>query len=255
MIPAVLFLRQHALITSRAVWCLSSINKVAARTCSSASSILFASGLSEQKALQSLKKYVCRSPSTVCNNDVLRQHLYQHLSAGYQIPAVWYDTVMKKSIIDPLSKFQEYDLPTLPGLADRKDMPDVSPTSVPVTVEDPNKTEITPKMVLPKLITIRRKKMKKHKLKKFIKRMRFVMRRRRQKKEKRKEREIQQYEREQAKLGQAYSPEKYVDEQLALARKSGWHIDIISEFVHKQEKKRGAATADGSSGHESDNKQ
>jgi len=85
--------------------------------------------------------------------------------------------------------------------------------------------------------------------------MRFVMHRRRQKKQKRKEREIQQYEREQAKLGQAYSAEKYVDEQLALARKSGWHIDIISEFVHEQEKKRAAATAAGSSSHESNNKQ
>lgn len=255
MIPAVLFLRQHALISSHAVWCLSSVNKVVARTCSSASSTLFASGLREWKALPSLKKDVYRSPSMVCSYDVLCQHLYQHLSAGYQIPAVWYNNVMKKSIIDPLLNFQEYDLPTLPGLADRKDMPNVSPASVPVTVGDPNTTEITPKMVLPELITIRRRKMKKHKLKKFRKRMRFVMRRRRQKKAKQKEREIQQYEREQAKLGQAYSAEKYVDEQLALARKSGWHIDIISEFVHEQEKKRAAATAAGSSSHENDNKQ
>jgi len=85
--------------------------------------------------------------------------------------------------------------------------------------------------------------------------MRFVMRRRRQKKEKRKEREIQQYEREQAKLGQAYNAEKYIDDQLALARKSGWHIDIISEFRREREKERGAATAAGAASRDSDNKQ
>ena len=85
--------------------------------------------------------------------------------------------------------------------------------------------------------------MKKHKRKKFIKRMRFVFRRRRQLKENRKENEIQKYEREQVKLGQLYSAEQYVDEQLALARKSGWHIDIIAEFNRERQKERAATAA------------
>jgi len=195
------------------------------------------------------------SPSTVSSNDILRQRLYQHLSTGYQLPTVWYNTVMKKSIIDPLLHFKEYDLPPLPGHTERKELPHISPISVPVTIEDPRNTGVTSKLVLPELITIRRRKMKKHKLKKLRKRMRFVMRRRRQKKEKRKEREIQQYEREQAKLGQAYNAEKYIDDQLALARKSGWHIDIISEFRREREKERGAATAAGAASRDSDNKQ
>jgi len=199
-----------------------------------------APGLSKWKPFPSLKIDAGRLPSTVCSNDVLHYLLYQHLSAGYQLPTVWYNTVMKKSIIDPLSNFEVFDLPMLPGHAERKDVPNAS---LPVAVEDPTKNKVTPMMVLPYLITIRRKKMKKHKLKKLRKRLRFVMRKRRQKKERRKEREIQQYEREQAKLGQAYNPEQYVDEQLALARKSGWHIDIISEFNHEQEKKRAAADA------------
>lgn len=228
---------------------------VVVRTCSTASSVLFSPSLSEWKTLPSVKKNVCCSPTAVCGCDVLHQHLYQHLSAGYQLPAVWYNTVMKKSIIDPLSNFKVYDLPMPSGNAYRKDVPNTSPSSIPVAIEDPNKTEVTHKMVLPKLITIRRKKMKKHKLKKLRKRMRFVMRRRSQKKLKQKEREIQQYEREQAKQGEAYSAEQYVDEQLALARKSGWHIDIISEFSREKEQKRVAADGAGSGSHDSNSKQ
>jgi len=216
-------------------------------------------GSSNWETPPSLKIDACRLPSTVCSHDVLRYQIYQHLSAGYQLPTVCYNTVMKNSVIDPLLNFNVYELPMLPGHAERKDAPDTSVTSISVTVEDPSKTKVTPKMVLPYLITIRRKKMKKHKLKKLRKRLRFVMRRRRQKKEKRKEREIRQYEREQAKLGQAYNPEQYVDEQLTLARKSGWHIDIITEFSREQQKKRAAsaaaAAAAGGASQESDSKQ
>ena len=73
------------------------------------------------------------------------------------------------------------------------------------------------------------------------------MRRRRQLKEKKREREIQQYEREQVKLGQLYNPEQSVDEQLALARKSGWHVDIVAEFSRAGEKEKGAAAGGDSS--------
>ena len=208
----------------------------------SSSTVSSVPGISQQKPLPSLKTDECNSASTVCSNEMLRQHLYQHLSAGYQLPTVWYNTVMKKSIIDPLLNFTEYDLPTSASRNERKDMPAVSTGITPV--EDPKQNTVTDKMVLPYMITIRRKKMKKHKLRKLRKRMRFVMRKRRQLKEKRKEREIQQYEREQAKLGQLYSAEQYVDEQLALARKSGWHIDVIAEFNREREKeKESSATA------------
>ena len=184
---------------------------------------------------------MCNSPPTACSNDVLRQHLFQHLSAGYQLPTVWYNAVMKKSIIDPLSNFKEYDLPTVDGYRERKEVPERSTGVTPM--QDPNQSELNEKLVLPYMITIRRKKMKKHKRKKFIKRMRFVFRRRRQLKENRKENEIQKYEREQVKLGQLYSAEQYVDEQLALARKSGWHIDIIAEFNRERQKERAATAA------------
>ena len=207
---------------------------------------------SEQKPLSSQMKVVHNAPPTVCGNNVLRQHLYQHLSAGYQLPTVWYNTVMKKSIIDPLSNFTEYDLPTVRGYGERKEMPERSTGVTPM--QDPSYSEVTEKLVLPHLITIRRKKMKKHQRKKFIKRMRFVFRRRRQLKEKRKEREIQKYERDQVKLGQLYSAEQYVDEQLALARKSGWHIDIIAEFNREKQKERAAAATSAAGSSDSNSK-
>jgi len=211
---------------------------VAAPTNSSTASS-FALSIRERKPLSSQMKDVCISPSTVNSNNALRQHLYQHLSAGYQLPTVWYNTVMKKSIIDPLSNVEEYDLPTVHG--ERKELPEVSTGVTPI--EDPKtENEVADKLVLPLLVTIRHKKMKKHKRKKFRKRMRFVMRKRRQLKEKRKERAIQKYEREQAELGQLYNAEHVIDEQLVLARKSGWHVDIIAEFNREREKER-AATA------------
>jgi len=139
---------------------------------------------------------------------------------------------MKKSIVDPLSSFRQYDLPTSPGLAERTDLPAV-PSSI-TPLGDPDRTEVVTKLVLPKLLTIRHKKMKKHKRQKLRKRLRFMMRRRRQKKATKKERELQEYERGQIKLGEAYSAEHYVDEQLSLARKSGWHVDVIAEFQRER---------------------
>ena len=209
---------------------------------SSMTTSLFVPSFSERTSLSSQMKDMCILSTTFGNNDVLRQHLYQHLSAGHQLPTAWYNAVMKKSIIDPRFNFnKEYDLPTMPSCVERKEVPETSTSVTPV--EDPTPGEITDKMVLPHLVTIRRKKMKKHKRKKLIKRMRFVLRRRRQLKEKRKERAIQQYEREQAKLGQLYNAEQCIDEQLALARKSGWHIDIIAEFNREKEKDKAAAAS------------
>jgi len=188
-------------------------------------------------------------PSTIHHSDIQRQHLYQCLSAGYQLPTVWYNAVMKKSIIDPVLNFKEYDLPTVSGHGEKREVPG-RPTGV-TPIEDRGRNEVAEKMILLHLIIIRRKKMKKHKRKKLIKRMRFVLRKRRQLKAKRKEREIQKYEREQIKLGELYNAEQYVDEQLTLARKSGWHIDIIAEFNREREKDRAAASSapatDGSS--------
>ena len=46
-----------------------------------------------------------------------------------------------------------------------------------------------------------------------------------------------------SKLGEQYSAEQYVDEQLALARKSGWHIDIVAEFNHERQKEQAAAAS------------
>ena len=130
-------------------------------------------------------------------------------------------------------------MPTVSGGAERRDVPEASTDVTPI--EDPSQIPVADRTMLLNMIQVRRRKMKRHKLKKRRKRQRFMMRRRRQLKAKKKEREIQKYEREQAKLGELFSADQYVDEQLALARKSGWHIDIIAEFNREREKERAAA--------------
>ena len=166
---------------------------------SATAALPFVPGLSGVKPLLSSPvKDAHGSAPTTRSNDVLRQHFYQCLSAGYQLPTVCYNAVMKRSIIDPLSNLTLYDLPTVAGHDGRKDAPQVSSNIT--TVGDPDQSSVANEMLLLNMLQIRRKKMKKHKLRKLRKRQRFVMRRRRQLKEKRKERAIQQYEREQASL-------------------------------------------------------
>ncbi|RZC32925.1 hypothetical protein BDFB_002751 [Asbolus verrucosus] len=65
-----------------------------------------------------------------------------------------------------------------------------------------------------RLIVIRRKKMKKHKLKKLRKRMKYEWAKRRQRRELKKEKDFQAVLIKQCKDGEAFSAEKYVEERL-----------------------------------------
>lgn len=149
----------------------------------------------------------------------------------YRLPAVWYNGGMKKTIVDPTSVLRAYELPSLMNRV-VKDAPASQVSSDPVG--DPVQTSDVVKVTLPYLMTIRHKKMKKHKLKKLRKRMRFVMRKRRAFKQRRKEQAIQEVERKFAKEAADYDPEKYIEERMLLARQSGWGIDIVAEYLGKQ---------------------
>lgn len=101
-------------------------------------------------------------------------------------------------------------------------------------VSDPQTSPVADVVMLPYLMTIRHKKMKKHQLKKLRKRMKFVMRRRKEVKRKRRERQILEYEQKMAKEGADYDAEKFIEQQLLKARSAGWGIDIVAEFSKKK---------------------
>lgn len=148
----------------------------------------------------------------------------------YKLPAVWYKGEMKKTIVDPASILRAYELPSLVNRV-AKDAPTSRVSSDPVG--DPVHPSDVVKVTLPYLMTIRHKKMKRHKLRKLRKRMRFVMRKRRAFKQRRKEQVIQEVERKFAKEAADYDPEKYIEERMSLARKSGWGIDVVAEYLGK----------------------
>ena len=82
---------------------------------------------------------------------------------------------------------------------------------------------------MPLLIKIRRAKMKKHQKKKWRKRMQFKLRDQKIIKLKKKEKKLQDIENEYSTMTKEFDAEKFVDEQIALARKGGWGIDIWSQ--------------------------
>jgi len=148
----------------------------------------------------------------------------------YRLPTVWYNGEIKKSIVDPTVTYRAYELPTCIG-RNVKNAP--MSREIKDSVGDPLQIPGVAKVTLPYLMTIRHKKMKRHKLKKLRKRMRFLMRKRRAVLQRKKEQAIQEVERKFAKEAAEYDPEKYIEEKMALARRSGWGIDVVSEYSNK----------------------
>ena len=91
---------------------------------------------------------------------------------------------------------------------------------------------------MPLLIKIRRAKMKKHQKKKWRKRMQFKLRDRKIMKLKKKENKLQDIENEYSTMSKEFDAEKFVDEQIALARKGGWGIDIWSQRKERLQEKQ-----------------
>jgi hypothetical protein len=181
-------------------------------------------------------EYLAASPlNTFSNVSVPLRRDFDGISLSilreYKLPTVWYNGETKKTIVDPSSVRLAYDLPSLVNRV-MKDAPTMPGSSVPLG--DPVQTSDVVKVTLPYLMTIRHKKMKRHKLRKLRKRMRFVMRKRRAFKQRRKEQAIQEVERKFAKEAADYDPEKYIEEQMSVARKSGWGIDVVAEFVRNR---------------------
>ncbi|KRT81930.1 hypothetical protein AMK59_6174 [Oryctes borbonicus] len=82
-------------------------------------------------------------------------------------------------------------------------------------IEEPVDASVDNTKQAARLIVIRRKKMKKHKLKKLRKKMKFEWAKLRQKRELRKEKEFQAGLIQQCKTAESFSAEEYVNEKLA----------------------------------------
>lgn len=167
---------------------------------------------------------------------------FSHSQMGvqeYKLPTIWYNSVYKHTIVDPIFSKILYELPTFVNSEIEKFDP--SQGSL-VPVLDPNPLQriidhgappIT-KETLPYLITIRHKKMKKHQLRKLRKRMRFLRRKLEAVKRKKREKVLQNYENNMKKWSAEFDAEKYVEDQLRTARKAGWEIDIVAERAEKR---------------------
>ncbi|XP_054268279.1 uncharacterized protein LOC128990074 [Macrosteles quadrilineatus] len=105
------------------------------------------------------------------------------------------------------------------------------------TVEDPSRPGVLEKQAA-RLIVIRRRKMRKHKLKKLRKKMKFEWAKVRQRREMRKEKLFQAGLIEKIKLAEAFDPVKYTADKIAKSKvvdlPKHWHGVRYPEFIIKQ---------------------
>ena len=102
-----------------------------------------------------------------------------------------------------------------------------------ISKKDPNSslndwiTEIPEAIQAKNILKIRRKKMNKHQLKKFRKKMRFVRRKEMHARRKKKEKIFQAQLNSKIQQGIDFDAEEFLQEKLALARKGGYKIDLF----------------------------
>ena len=145
----------------------------------------------------------------------------------YKLPEL--ESTKLKQIVDPFALYKLYELPT-------KQVPYVPEIVEPLRnivpiVEPPSTTglPIIEKHASPWLMRIRHKKMKKHQLKRFRKRMEFVFRRRKMVKAKKREKEMVLMEARWAQLAKDFDANVFVDDNITAAKRGGWGIDILAE--------------------------
>ncbi|KAK2184841.1 hypothetical protein NP493_250g01043 [Ridgeia piscesae] len=156
----------------------------------------------------------------------------------YVLPTTSVNSIQKKTILDPTITPQSYDLPTFSRIVTEK----VTPPPFAITpIADPNPLQAVidqgapplHKEAMPWLVGVRHRKMKKHKLKKFRKRMIFLFRKLNEIKRKKKEKAMLALEREFAQKANDFDPEDYVGRLITKAKRGGWGIDIFEDMRPK----------------------
>ena len=169
----------------------------------------------------------------------------------YRLPTLIQNSTWKKTILDPLTTPASYDLPAQLIIALEKVAP---PTDKYAPIQDPGLLPggvTIKKETMPYLVNIRHKKMKKHKLKKFRKRMIFLHRKLGEIKKKKKEQKMLVVERRFATIAQEFDAEKYIESHIQKAKQGGWKLDIIAERnkVKLEEQQSGGAQELGDAQH------
>ena len=164
--------------------------------------------------------------------------LYTAGSVSYHLPTTSTNSIQKKTIVDPIVTPHLYKLPTFSRVVTEKVTP---PPLAIVPIEDPNPLQPAidqgappvHKEAMPWLIGVRHRKMKKHKLKKFRKRMIFLFRKLNEIKKKKKEKVMLALERDFAQRADDFDAEKYADRLITKAKRGGWGIDIFEDMRPK----------------------
>ncbi|XP_064599469.1 small ribosomal subunit protein mS38-like [Liolophura sinensis] len=97
----------------------------------------------------------------------------------------------------------------------------------------PEKTKV--EKLAKNILKIRRRKMNRHHLKKLRKRMKFVFRKRLHRKLKLKEAKLQEEFRAIMKRAEDFEPRDFVQKNLELARKGGFHVNIFESSRQQQQ--------------------
>lgn len=144
----------------------------------------------------------------------------------------------------PISKIIE-----LPQIQSNVSYEDQLPTQ---SIEEPSPASSQEKQAA-RLIVIRRKKMKKHKLRKLRKKMKFVWGKERQNRELKKEKAFQAFLLDNIKRAQMFDPAQYAAEKLSKVKEvelpQVWHgvrypEHIIKQLMEEQENKKRQIEAD-----------
>ena len=88
------------------------------------------------------------------------------------------------------------------------------------------------------LVQIRKTKMNKHQKRKWKKRMQFRIRDRKIAKIKKREKKLQEFDNQYRTMTEEFDAEKFVDEQIAMARKGGWGIDTWSRRKQREQEEQ-----------------
>ncbi|CAD5122459.1 DgyrCDS10882 [Dimorphilus gyrociliatus] len=87
---------------------------------------------------------------------------------------------------------------------------------------------------MPRLVTIRHKKMKKHKLKKFRKRMHYVLKKQKEQRLKKRLKAIKAEEVVLLNEARKWNPEKVLEEEIEAAKRGGWKVDVLENYKRRQ---------------------
>jgi len=195
--------------------------------CSSAWGRAFASTVSCQTSSHHIDPLVASFNQMSIKSHIATRERSSIQKLPYILPTLNSNRIEKITILDPVVSQGHYILPTSTKIIQEKVSPSLHTPDKIAPATNKSSYKIEAKRKLLGLITIRHKKMKKHKLKKLRKRMFYVWKREREIKARKKEKLMVLYEQNWQRLADEFNAEKYVQDQIDTAKKGGWGVNIF----------------------------